>query len=80
MQTNVTTIPVWKKYRRASEAVYEADKRKRTLKNWKNTHGIEVPAEKFEAFKANKKFYLLLRQIKEEIDKGLLEAILAGEV
>lgn len=79
MATNVTTTPVWKKDGRASEASYEFHKRQKTRRNWKNSYGFDIPDEKFEAFKANKKLYIQLRQIKEQLDKDLLAMVLGED-
>ena len=51
----------------------------RTRRNWKNSYGFDIPDEKFEAFKANKKLYIQLRQIKEQLDKDILAMVLGED-
>lgn len=75
----VEKVPTWKKYRHASPEAYEHHKRSRTLANWKKSYGFDIPMDKFENFKENKKLYIQLRQIKEKLDKDILALILAQE-
>lgn len=52
---------------------YERHKKYRTVYNWRKQHGLNIPLDKFDQFKANKKFYLKL--VNGELDLELIELL-----
>jgi len=58
---------------RKTPETYAKNKKQKTIANWKANYNVDIPLDKFENFKQNKKIYLMV--LNGEIDTEIVDLL-----